>query len=37
MLSNTDFPPLPTVSKLHSTSINTFSGKHISDSATVTP
>ena len=37
MLSNTDFPPLPTVSKLHSASINAFSDKHISDSATVTP
>ena len=25
MLSNADFPPLPTVSMLHSTSINAFS------------
>ena len=37
MLSNADFPPLPTVSKLHSTSINAFSDKHVSNRTTVTP
>ena len=35
MLSNADFPPLPTVSMLHSTSINAFSDKHISNTTTV--
>ena len=37
VLSNADFPPLSTASKLHSTSINAFSEKHISNSTTVTP
>ena len=36
VLRNADFPPLPTVSKLHSSSINTFSDKHISNTTTVT-
>ena len=29
VLSNADLPPLPTVSKLHSTSINAFYDKNI--------
>ena len=35
--TNTDFPPLPTVSKLHSTLTNAFSDKHISNTTNVTP
>ena len=34
---NADFPPLYTVSKLHSTSMNAFSDRHISNRTTVTP
>ena len=37
VLSQVDFPPLSTVSKLHSTSINAFSDRHISNTTTVTP
>ena len=37
VLSNADFPPLSTVSKLHSTSIDALSDKHISNTTTVTP
>ena len=37
VLSNTDFPPLSTVSKLNSTSTNAFSDKHISNTTTVIP
>ena len=37
VLSNGDFLPFSTVSKLHSTSINAFSDKHISNTTTVTP
>ena len=37
VLSNTDFPPLYTVSKLHSTSITSFSDRHISNTSTVRP
>ena len=36
VLSNADFSPLSTVSKLHSTSVNAFSDRHISNAATVT-
>ena len=36
-LSNADFPPLHTVPKLHSTSINAFSDRRISNTTTVTP
>ena len=36
VLSNADLPPLPTVSKLHSTSINAFSDKHICNTTTAT-
>ena len=36
VLSKADFPPLPTVSKLQSTSINAFSNKHISNTTIVT-
>ena len=32
-----DFAPLSTVSKLHSTSINAFSDKQISNTTTTTP
>ena len=35
VLSNANFAPLPTVSKLHSVSINAFSNKHISNANTV--
>ena len=35
VLSNADFPPLPTVFKLHSTSINVFSDQHISNATNV--
>ena len=37
VLSNADFFPLLTVSKLPSTSIIAFSGKHISNTTAVTP
>ena len=37
VLSNADFPPLSAVPKLHSTSVNAFSDRHISNAATVTP
>ena len=37
VLSNADFPTLSAVSKLHSTSINALSDKHISNTTTVTP
>ena len=36
VLSNADFPPLSTVSKLHSTSIDALSDKHISNTTTMT-
>ena len=36
VLSNADFPSLPTVSKLHSTSINPFPNKHNSNTNIVT-
>ena len=36
MLSNADFPPLPTVSRLHSTWTNAFSDKHIYNTTAVT-
>ena len=36
VLSNAGFPPMATVSKLHSTSINAFSDRHISNTTTVT-
>ena len=36
VLSYADFPPLPTVYKLHSTYINAFPDKHISNATTVT-
>ena len=37
VLSNANFLPLPTVSKLHSTSINAVSDKHFSNIITVAP
>ena len=37
VLSNADFPSLPTVSKLHSTSINPFPNTHNSNKNIVTP
>ena len=37
VLSNADFPPLPTVFQLHATFINALSDKHISNITTVTP
>ena len=37
VLRNADFPPWYPVSKLHSTSINGFSDRHISNTTTVTP
>ena len=37
VLSNTGFPPLSTVSKLHSNSINAFPIKHVSNTTNLTP